>query len=117
MSQIDHRLGSTPGSGTQPAGYGYTWNDGNQLTDVDFLPSVYNSEDASFGYDDWVQKGQPSTAASNRTLATVTWRVWHRQEVQAGQLLSSEIIRPRETHVGTHAPGTEPEHDLTKCRT
>ena len=40
LSQIDHRLGSTPGSGTQPAGYGYTWDDANRLTDVDFLPSA-----------------------------------------------------------------------------
>ena len=37
------------------------------------------------------EKGLANRSASNPTLAMVTSRVWHGQEVHAGQVLSSEI--------------------------
>jgi RHS repeat-associated protein len=42
LSTIDHRQGSSPGTGTL-AGYGYSWNQRQQLTGIDFLPNGSNS--------------------------------------------------------------------------
>lgn len=38
------------------------------------------------------EKGLANRSASNPTLAMVTSRVWHGQEVHAGQVLSSPVI-------------------------
>ncbi len=38
------------------------------------------------------EEGLANRSASNPTLAMVTSRVWHGQEVHAGQVFSSEII-------------------------
>jgi RHS repeat-associated protein len=64
LSEIDHRDGSTPGSGTQVAGYGYTWSQRNQLSAIDFLPSAYDDEDVDYTYD---ARGQLDTAVFGDT--------------------------------------------------
>lgn len=51
LETLDHRTGSTPGSGTQLAGYGYTWNQREELTAINFLPAAFNGEDVTYTYD------------------------------------------------------------------
>jgi hypothetical protein len=43
IDTIEHRSGSTPGSGTLLAGYDYGWNAASRLTGMDFLPDGVNS--------------------------------------------------------------------------
>ena len=55
------------------------------------------------------EQGLAHRSASNPTLAMATSRVWHGQEVHAGQVFSSEIT----TLAGPHCP----DGGVTTCLT
>jgi hypothetical protein len=72
VTEIEHRTGATPGSGTLLAGYALDWDEANRLTEMEFIPDGtsspfdYSAETATFGYD---PRNQLTAAAATDRLA------------------------------------------------
>ena len=56
--------------GTQKAGYGLTWNQRQELTNFNFVPSIYDGEDVAYDDD---ARGQLNANYTTQTDETYPW--------------------------------------------
>lgn len=99
LSTIEHRQGAPGASGTLLAGYGYSYDVGSRLTEIDFLPTAYDDEDVTYSYD---ARNQIDTADYAGTMGVEEDYAFDANGNRVGSQVIDGATQTYETTAGTN---------------